>query len=427
MTVLLVACGERDVILPGERLDIRDGLPAALEAGGLEATAVPLPQQQVNAAWTHRGGDADHRITHPALGGTLRQLFSVDIGDGNSRRARITSDPVVGGGRIVTLDAGSTVTATGLDGTTLWRADVTPPNDNVREASGGGIALGNTAVFVSTGFGRLVALDAATGAELWVQDLDAPGSAAPTVANGLVYVVARDGRGWAIEEDTGRVAWQITGTPSGANLVGGAGAAVTSDFAIFPFPSGEVLGVFPEGGLRRWSSVIAGERLGEAGAQAATDIASDPVIDSGRVYTGNAGGRIVAMELASGDRLWTATEGATSPVWPVGGAVFAINDLNQLVRLDAATGGVVWRVQMPVQGERAWYQRNLPREVHYGPILAGGRLIVASSDGVLRQFDPSSGAELGLVALPGGAASHPVVAGQTLYVVSRDGRLHAFR
>ena len=424
---LLAACAEPEIILPGERLDLRDGLPVAASPDGLNATAVPLPAPRVNAEWTHRGGDADRRVTHPALGPALTPLFSVDIGAGNSRRARITSDPVVGGGRIVTLDAGATVTATGVDGQVQWTADVTPPNDGAREASGGGVALGATQVYVSTGFGRVVALDAASGAVNWVQDLDAPGSAAPTVANGLVYVVARDGRAWAIDEAQGRVAWQLTGTPSGANLAGGSGAAVTSEIAVIPFPSGEVIGAFPQGGLRRWSSVIAGERSGEAGAVAATDIASDPVIDGATVYAGNMSGRVVAMNVANGERLWTATEGATSPVWPVGGSVFLINDLNQLVRLNGSNGVPVWRTQLTEQEERRWFQRITARPVHYGPILAGGRLIVASSDGVLRQFDPNSGASLGDIALPGGAASHPVVAGNTLYVISRDGRLHAYR
>ena len=64
---------------------------------------------------------------------------------------------------------------------------------------------------------------------------------------------------------------------------------------------------------------------------------------------------------------------------------------------------------------------------HYGPVLAGGRLIVTSSDGVIRQFDPASGALLGQIELPGGAASGPVVAGETLYVLSKNGQLHAFR
>ena len=64
---------------------------------------------------------------------------------------------------------------------------------------------------------------------------------------------------------------------------------------------------------------------------------------------------------------------------------------------------------------------------HHGPILAGGRIIVASSDDLIRSFDPKSGALLGTTEITGGASTAPVVAGQTLYVVSRDGQLKAYR
>ena len=42
-------------------------------------------------------------------------------------------------------------------------------------------------------------------------------------------------------------------------------------------------------------------------------------------------------------------------------------------------------------------------------------------------FDPNSGALTGQAQIPGGAAAAPAVAGQTIYVVSRSGQLHAFR
>ncbi|MBC7142188.1 MAG: PQQ-binding-like beta-propeller repeat protein, partial [Rhodobacteraceae bacterium] len=59
--------------------------------------------------------------------------------------------------------------------------------------------------------------------------------------------------------------------------------------------------------------------------------------------------------------------------------------------------------------------------------LAGGRLVVASSDGLIRSFDPTSGALLSSVELPNGAASAPAIAGGVLYVVTKDGKLRAFR
>lgn len=423
---LLAACAPREVILPGERLDLRAGMAGAAMPDSNSARPISLPVPQVNDEWTHRGGGPDHQITHPALGPALTQIFAVNIGEGDSRRARITADPVVAGGRIYTLDARAGVAATSLSGQLLWTRDVTPETDGRNDASGGGIAVAGNKVFVTTGFGRLSALDAATGAVIWVQDLDAPGGSAPTVMNGQVYVVARDSRAWAVDAETGLIVWQLSGTPSNTGFAGGAGAAVTPDIAIFPFPSGEVLAAFPLGGLRRWSSVIAGARIGQAAGAASTDIGGDPVIDGNTVYVGNVSGRVVAMDIASGDRIWTAVEGAVSPVFPAGGSIFLVNDLNELVRLDAADGSPVWRVALPGLIDARPRRQNAVH-AQYGPILAGGRLLVASSDGAIRQFDPASGAHLGDIALPGGAASHPVVAGQTLYIVTKRGQLVAFR
>ncbi|MBE0414599.1 PQQ-like beta-propeller repeat protein [Yoonia sp.] len=418
--VLLAACGEEQVILPGERLDLR-----ASAAQVNEARPINLPVARVNADWTHRNGGPTHQISHPALGASLAPAFVADIGQGDSRRARITADPVVAGGVVYTLDARAQVTATTTSGQQLWSVDLTPRRANPAAASGGGLAAGGGQLFVTTGFGEVSAIDSATGRVAWVQRLDAPAIAAPTVVGDLVYVVARDSVGWALDVTNGRIRWQQTGTPSTANFASGAAPAVNDSIAIFPFPSGEVVATFPAGGLQRWSSVISGERLGRA-ISLITDIGGDPVIDGARVYVGNFGGRTVALDLLNGDRIWTASEGAVGPVWPVGDAVFLINDLNELLRLDAANGAVVWRVALPRFADgRTARQRSV--FAHRGPVLAGGRLIVASSDGVIRQFDPASGGLIGTLDLPGGAASSPVVAGQTLYVVSKTGQLHAFR
>lgn len=417
---LLIACSEEDVILPGERFNLRD-VPVTVN----RSLPLQLTAARSNADWTHRNGNAQHLMDHPALPGSLSPAFVAPIGEGDSRRARITSEPVIAGGVVYTLDARATVTATSTSGQTIWSRNLTPGRHNPTDASGGGITVSGGQVYVTTGFGEVSAVDAGTGQVRWVQDLDAPAIAAPTVRGDLVYVVARDSSGWALDTTTGRVRWQLRATPSTANYTSGAAPAVNSNIAVFPFPSGEVIATFPEGGLRRWSAAVTGDRLGRASA-IVTDIGGDPVIDGTRVYVGNFGGRVVALDIASGDRIWTATEGAAGPLWPAGDALFLINDLNQLVRLEASSGQPVWRIDMPVfLGEDTKRERRVV--AHYGPILAGGRLIVASTDGVIRQFDPQSGAQLASIEIAGGAASAPVVAAQTLYVVSKSGQLHAFR
>lgn len=425
---LVAACSQEE-ILPGERLDLRAPLngPQSATAVTEENRALPiaLPAQVANPDWTARNGGPAHQITHPALGASLTQVFSQSIGEGDSRKFRISADPVVAGGRVFAMDSRATVTAVSAAGAALWSVDLTPVSDHEDDASGGGLAFGAGRLFATTGFGELLAIDPETGAVLWRQELESKATGGPTVKDGIVYVVSRNSQGWAVDAANGRVLWTVSGTPTPSGMVGGSAPAVTEKLAIFPFGSGEVVATFRKGGVRVWGASVSGQRQGRAYATV-TDITGDPVIVGDRVFVGNQSGRTVAMSATSGERLWTATDGAYSPVWPVGGSVFLVNDQDELVRLDAKTGARIWAVQMP------YYVKQKPkrqREIyaHYGPVLAGGRLIVASSDGQLRSFDPASGGLISAVELPGGAASNPVVAGGTVYVVTRNGQLIAFR
>lgn len=421
----LAACGEREQSLPGQREGLRaifDGAAPADPENRTEPLA--LPAAVTTAGWDSYSG-APARTPHLALSGAPQQIFATDIGKGDSRRGRITANPVVADGRIFTLDAEATVAATATSGAALWKRDLTPARDGSTEATGGGIAHAGGVIYVSSGFGLLTALDAATGQIIWQQKLEATGSGAPTVANGLVYVLAGDDTGWAVDTGTGRVRWQLSGTPDVANILGAPAPALAGDLAIFAYGDGEVQGAFARGGLPRWSTQLAGQRRFDAGSKV-SDITGDPVVAGGQLYVGSAQGRLVAMNPASGERIWTATEGTTGPVWPVAGAVFAVSDRGELLRLAAADGTIVWRAPLPgFTTERP--RRQVERFANHGPIMAGGRIIVASSDGQLRLFDPASGALAGQVAIPGGATTAPVVAGGTLYVVTTRGQLVAFR
>ena len=423
---LLSACTEREVILPGERLDLRAPLDGTAAPAPEGARAIALAPQQAVARWTHTNGTPEHRVRHPALGPVRGIAWAASIGVGDTRRHRITATPVVADGRVFTLDALAGVMAHDLSGRALWRTSLTPPLEQPTDASGGGLAYDGGTLYVTTAFGQLAALDAATGAQRWVQRLGAAATGTPTVRDGLVYAVSRDGIGWAVETATGRVAWQIAGLPDAAGVVGPAGPAVSERLAVFPFGSGEILAAFREGGVPAWRSSVRGDRVGIAYA-AFEDVTGDPVFaDDGRIYVGNSTGRLTAIDALSGDRIWTAKEGAMGPPWPAGDSVFTVTDAAQLVRLDAADGSVIWAADLPgFVGERP--RRRKAVHAHYGPILAGGQILVASTDGLLRAFSPVDGRLAGAVAIPGGATTAPVIAGGTLYLVTREGQLLAYR
>ncbi|MGC9417555.1 MAG: PQQ-binding-like beta-propeller repeat protein [Rhodovulum sp.] len=426
---LIAGCGQKELILPGERLGVREALGLEGAEASEEATpasaAITLPAPVARADHPQPGGNAAHLPEHAALSAAPQRIWSVGIGQGNTRRHRITASPVVADDTVFTLDSQSRVNAVSTGGAVLWTADLTPASERSRDASGGGLAFGDGRLFATTGFGELVALDPATGSVLWTQRTDAPVTGAPAYRDGIVYVVSRDSRAWAVRAEDGRVQWQLPGTPSPAGMVGAAAPAVSDRLAVFPFGSAELVATLRQSGVRVWQASVAGQRRGFVYAKV-TDIVADPVIAGGVLYTGNQSGRAVALDAASGERIWTAEEGAYGAVVPVGGAVFLVSDQAQLVRLDADSGETVWAVDLPYFTKQK-VKRRKAVHAHYGPVLAGGRLWVASDDGLLRAFSPESGAPLGQVELPGGAASRPVVAGRTLYVVSTRGQLHAFR
>ncbi len=433
----LAGCGERELILPGERFDPRapldapipvEGQPRPTDATGRilnRAEPIALPAPQSVADWPQRGGNARHLAPHVALSGAPQRVWSVSIGAGDGRRQRITAQPVVAGGRVFAMDAQARVTAVSLTGAAGWSADLAPGRD-ASPVSGGGLAHGDGRLFATTGYGEVVAIDPASGAVIWRQRMDAAAAGAPAVEGGMVFAVSRDGTAWALRADNGRVEWQLPATPTAAGVLGAASPALAGNTVVIPFASGEVVAAQKADGTRTWVADVAGQRRGRAYAARLSDITGDPVVAGNVTYIASQAGRALALNTETGQRVWSATEGAVAPVLPAGNSVFLVNDEARLVRLDAATGDVIWSVAMPYYAA-ARDRRRQEITAHYGPVLAGGRLVVVSGDGEMRFFNPVDGQALGGVAIPGGAAAAPAFAQGLMFVVGKNGQLHAFR
>ncbi|MCB2137072.1 MAG: PQQ-like beta-propeller repeat protein, partial [Rhodobacteraceae bacterium] len=288
--VLVTGCGDGELILEGKRLPLRSDLNAPADATeesadplapkAVTAAPISLPAAQSNGEWTHRAGNASHTAGHVALGAAPARIWSVNIGQGDDRKHRISADPIIAAGRVFTLDSRSTVTATGTNGERLWQVDLTPSADKSDDASGGGLAYGEGRVYVTTGFGELVALDPQTGAVAWRQRFDAAVGGAPAVADGRVYVVARDASAWAVSASTGKVEWVLPGTPSVSGVMGVSAPAVDARQVVFPFASGQMVAVAKDSGVGLWGAYVAGQRLGRSYASV-TDLTGDPVIAGG--------------------------------------------------------------------------------------------------------------------------------------------------
>ena len=415
----LSACAVNEEILEGERINIRPDEPAPL---GTEAVAdLSLPAAVTNANWSHLNGASSHFAGHVAVEFPLEPVWSAEIGAGNGRSSNITGGPVVADGRVFAVDGQSRISAFDTDGTPLWARELVPEGEDTRGIYGGGVSAGDGVVVVGTGFGEVVALDAETGADIWRQEMDAPVRAAPVVTDDRVYVVARNDQAFSIDLENGRIRWRMTSVEPDAGISGGASPAARGGLVVMPFGSGEVAGALARNGRRAWTTYIAGGRRGTVLGRI-NDITGDPVIAGDTIFVANQSGQFAALDRSTGERLWSTRDGSLSPALPVDNSVFIVSDTGVLKRLRASDGAEIWTAPLTASDDAG----DDTSHTHSGPLLLGGRIVVASSDGVMRSFDPNDGTPLGETSLGAGVAAQPAIANGRLFVTTTDGRLAAF-
>lgn len=414
--------GEDGPTIRGERvrvLDAEETLSADVEAAG---RFVRLSEPRPMADWPQTLGRADHDPGHVALeAGRLRPVWRTDIGKGDARNARMVSAPIVAAGVVYAVDSKAQVTAvSAADGKALWsRRFVVEAEKPAAVGFGGGLAYGEGGLFYTSGFGHVARLDPQTGEEVWRTVLTAPARAAPTYSDGRVYAVSIDNRLVALDAGTGAELWNHQGLEETARLLLGASPAADEDVVIVAYGSGEIFALSADRGFVLWQDALAlSGRL--AAIAALNDIAASPVLTDGAVIAANRSGRLTAIDIRTGGRLWTRSVGSTSAPAVDGRFVFLITGDNELLCLDLDDGLIIWLLRLESEDD------DKPA-VWNGPVLAGGRLILASSDGYLVEVDPQTGELLRDVKTGAPVVRAPVVAGDTVYVLTEDARLRAYR
>ncbi len=431
LALSLVGCDTFDKLFSGPGKDRLKGprvsvlaLDSALEPDPkLVSVKVRLPRPVLNADWPQAGGNPEHAMQHLALDGALRQAWSDSIGAGETRYGALLSQPVVEGGRVYALDARDVVIALDVkSGDEVWRNDV-KPGAELGHAYGGGVATAGGRVYVTTGYAQVLALDAATGKEIWRREVTAPVRASPTVADGRVFAVTVDNELEVLSADDGHLLWTHNGIPETAGLLGAASPAVEGDIVVVPYSSGEIFALRVENGRPLWTDNLTTARpLGALSTIA--DIRGRPVIDRGRVYAVSHSGRMLAIDLRTGDRVWEQEIGGTHGPWVAGDYLYVLsNDVN-LICLRRDDGRVRWVTGLPRYEDP---KKKKDPVTWSGPVLAGDRLIVIASTGDAVSISPYTGQALGHSEFPDGVFLDPIVAGDTLFVLTNDAELIALK
>ena len=410
--------------LPGERISVlqmqqRLEPDPAATAGPIE---LPLPTE--NESWPLAGGVPSHSNGHLALGSALRLAWSSSIGDGASSTERLTAAPVVAAGRVFTLDTTTQVSAYDAgSGRRLWRVSVIPRDERGADVLGGGIGYADGRLFVTAGYSEVLALDAENGGLIWRQKTNAPVRAAPTVLEGRVFTVTLDNETVAMSVADGSVLWTHSGLIELAGVLGAASPAADRNLVVSAYSSGEVFGLRIENGRIVWSDSLGAIRRTGAMTNLA-DVRGAPVIDRGLVFAVSYGGRVVGIDERTGARAWQQEVGGAEMPWVAGETLYLVTNDAELLALTRRSGQIRW-----VRPLDRWLdgKRRTGAIIWTGPVLAGGRLILANSVGEVWEVNAETGAILGNWKAGRAISIPPVVAGNTLYILNDSGELLAYR
>ncbi|PWG03160.1 PQQ-binding-like beta-propeller repeat protein [Sphingosinicella humi] len=408
----------------GKRIPVLSAETSIEVDPALADVAITLPPPTANADWAQPGGNAAKSLGHVALAASPARAWSASIGQGSSKTARLAGAPVVANGKIFTIDSRATVRAFNADtGATIWETRVTGEGGNESALFGGGVSFADGRIYATNGLGFAAALDAETGAVAWKVRPGGPLRGAPTIANNNVYVISQDNQLYALNPADGSVRWTEAGTVELAGVFGSATPAAAAGTIVAGYSSGELTAYRYENGRILWQDALARTSISTSVASL-SDIDADPVIDNERVYAIGQGGRMVALELNTGQRIWEINVAGISTPWIAGEWIFVVTDQAQLLAIARSSGRVKWMTQLPrwrdekdKKGPISWV----------GPVLAGERLVLANSEGQIAYASPYDGSVQSTVETDMAVSLSPVVAGSTLYILHNNGQLTAWR
>jgi len=408
----------------GQRIPVLTSENDAEADPATQALPFNLPAPTENATWVESGGNASNSMGHLALANAIQPAFTVQAGRGSSLTARLAASPIVANGHVYTIDTLGAVRAfDARNGAQLWASQTPDVKGNEASLYGGGIAYDNGRIFASNGLGYVAALSEQNGGILWQVRPGGPLRGSPTVSNGSVYVISQDNQIYSLKEDDGSTNWSQAASLEIAGIFGAASPAAGQGTVVAGFSSGELNAYRYENGRQVWQDQLQRTSI-RTSVSSLSDIDADPVIDNGQVFAIGAGGRMVALDITSGQRMWELNIAGISTPWVAGDWVFVATQDAKLISVYRQNGHVRWINQLP-QFEKPKSKKGDIE--YYGPVLAGNHLFLTASNGMVIELDPATGNyqtqfDLGTrISLP------PVVANSTLYIYDDQARLHAYR
>jgi outer membrane protein assembly factor BamB len=344
--------------------------------------------------------------------GTLpvKKLWGDNVGGGKKQvKLRLGLGPALDNGIVYAASDKGEVLAVAVDtGKTVWLKKLKMP-------LAAGPAAGFGMVVVGSGKGVLVALDAATGKERWRTKVNSELLSAPAVSEKVVVIRSVDGRLQGFDSSTGKNLWQVEQQVPRLSLRGTAIPVIAKDVAISGFDNGKVMAVNLSTGDTVWDTALASPH-GRTELDRLVDIDSAVRVVGDNVFAAGFQGRTAMLAIDSGQIWWAHDMSSYRGL--------VTDDENLFV---TESDGIVIAMRQR-DGSELWRNDRLKLRGVSTPVETTTAVVVGDYRGYLHWLDKATGA---LVARERVAkfriGNQPVATGDTVVVLDDGGRLAAFR
>ena len=314
--------------------------------------------------------------------------------------ARVVGDTV-----FVAASDGTVAAIKADSGTDLWRT-------NVAANLSAGVGSDGRYVAVVSKDNELITLDA--GKSAWRQKLGAATLTAPLVAGARIFTLSADRSVVAFDAATGKKLWQQQRSGD-ALVLGQAGLLTAVGDTLVVGLGGRMVGMNPQNGSSRWEAVLASSR-GTNEVERLLDLVSGFSRVGNQVCARAFQYAVGCVDAGTGKVIWSKPAIGGSGVAGDADSVFSPESDGRLA---------AWSRN---DGERLWLSERLRFRQLTTPLSLGRSLVVGDDSGNLHFLSKQDGSSLNrLTTDESGIFVAPVLAGQTLVVVTRKGSVRGFR
>lgn len=355
----------------------------------------------------------------------VQKVWSTRIGDG-AGRSGVRLQPTFADGKLYLISTDGKLEA--LDASTgkeIWRQSTRvgdgiwpfkrkKPGPDARYA--GGPAVSGSLLVVGTLDGHVYAMDAATGKQLWSAEVDDEVISPPAIDAGTVYVRTNSGNVYAFDANSGERRWVYdqANVPL-LSLRGNGPLLAAHGVVMFGSDDGNVVSLRSDTGAIQWKLPIT-KGLGRTDIQKLNDADDTLQLDGNILYATAYHGELVAIDATQGQLAWNR---------PFSSYVGAGVADTQLVGVD--DDSIVWAFSKEGGGDM-WKQDALQYHWLTAPAIQDKYAVLGGVEGYVHWLDLSDGKLAARVRLSRDAIrARPVVNGDMVYVEDVKGHVAAYR